>query len=920
MTLNLPASYKTGTATIKGAQSATVTITIASPAVVSWTAHGLSAGDTFVPTTTGALPTGLTAGTTYYVLAAGLTTNAFEVSATPGGAAINTSGSQSGTQTGASTSFTVLGIGTAWSATVQVGDTFVGTDGREVEIASVTDDTHVVLDHAWPGASQAAAYYRIVYAPDGNRQLVKTRQMVEALKIPQTGMPMVFDGTGTTDIYPGQGKVRFNDPTTPTIAYIAKTDIFGNSIDARLLTLDDSVNAVSRSVLSFRPTDGANAFVDFDVTGALTDGTTYYKVPVTMRSGTVPANLATLAMAAVPSGKDGAAGTNGTNGTNGVLSAVESVQTNNYTIVTGDKGKTIIANKASAIAFTLDTAVNLGSAFMVAIKNIGAGTLTLSISGGAAFDDTTTSITVPQYTSLVIECNGTVHRAMLTGGAAGARTVLQAARTYYVGAPIPTPTISIASPAVVSSTAHGLSVNDQVVFNVPANTAAATISAANPAVVTMTNTFAAGQPIVFASTGSLPYGVVPGTTYYVIATGLSGSSFQFSATVGGSAISTASPTAGFTNGSANITITTANTYYAVGQTVRFATSGGLPTNFAINTDYYVVSASSTLITVAATNGGSAIVAGSAGTGTQTAMQAGTHYVSTGGALPTGVTAGTAYYVGTASTNSFTLSTTLSNANPVNTSGSVTGSPIYNAYTGNDANNGLAQTRAGAFLTLQAAINALGSIDRSIYSTVIQLCTGLFTGSASMNGTGPGSGTITVQGVSQWNTVLSTGSSRALLFQSVIATLQDINLVAATAEELFVGYGGNVAIARVNFGATTSPQIHVEQSARFGATDNYTISGGAQFHMYVRYASTGEVSGKTITILGTPAIANQFIDVEGASDIYYGGNTFVGNMTGQRFAAQTNGVLNTNGGGASYLPGNSAGIGTNSGTSPYGLYQ
>lgn len=82
------------------AKSATVTITIATPGVVSWTAHGLGAGDPVVFRTTGALPTGLTAGTVYYVISAGLTANAFEVAATPGGAAINTSGSQSGVHTG----------------------------------------------------------------------------------------------------------------------------------------------------------------------------------------------------------------------------------------------------------------------------------------------------------------------------------------------------------------------------------------------------------------------------------------------------------------------------------------------------------------------------------------------------------------------------------------------------------------------------------------------------------------------------------------------------------------------------------------------------------------------------------------------------------------------------------------------------
>jgi hypothetical protein len=45
------------------------------------------------------LPTGITAGTPYYVLATGLTSSTFRFAATPGGAAINTSGSQSGTHT-----------------------------------------------------------------------------------------------------------------------------------------------------------------------------------------------------------------------------------------------------------------------------------------------------------------------------------------------------------------------------------------------------------------------------------------------------------------------------------------------------------------------------------------------------------------------------------------------------------------------------------------------------------------------------------------------------------------------------------------------------------------------------------------------------------------------------------------------------
>ena len=77
----------------------TATISIATPAVVSFVAHGLLAGDSIRFTTTGALPTGLVVGTRYFVMVAGLVANAFQVSLTVSGAAINTSGTQSGVHT-----------------------------------------------------------------------------------------------------------------------------------------------------------------------------------------------------------------------------------------------------------------------------------------------------------------------------------------------------------------------------------------------------------------------------------------------------------------------------------------------------------------------------------------------------------------------------------------------------------------------------------------------------------------------------------------------------------------------------------------------------------------------------------------------------------------------------------------------------
>jgi hypothetical protein len=75
----------------------TCTISNASPAVVTLASHDLTTGEPVQFTTSGTLPTGLSVGTVYYVISSGLTSGAFEVSATPGGAAINTTGAGSGT-------------------------------------------------------------------------------------------------------------------------------------------------------------------------------------------------------------------------------------------------------------------------------------------------------------------------------------------------------------------------------------------------------------------------------------------------------------------------------------------------------------------------------------------------------------------------------------------------------------------------------------------------------------------------------------------------------------------------------------------------------------------------------------------------------------------------------------------------------
>jgi len=145
------------------------TVTIASPGVVTATAHGLVLGDKIHFTTTGGLPSGMSTNTDYYVISAGLTTDAFQFALSPGGAAVNTTGSQSGTHTlyksaygkgDGSTTFTLpdrrgrvaVGIGSASTITLSFESAAVDTSGSGG--ASSSGDLVTILDTVFPSQGQ----------------------------------------------------------------------------------------------------------------------------------------------------------------------------------------------------------------------------------------------------------------------------------------------------------------------------------------------------------------------------------------------------------------------------------------------------------------------------------------------------------------------------------------------------------------------------------------------------------------------------------------------------------------------------------------------------------------------------------------------------------------------------------------------
>ncbi len=170
--------------------SATVTISIASPAVVTDTAHGMANGQSLQLTTTGALATGLNPGDTVFVV--GATTNTYNLALTSGGAAINTSGSQSGVHTRTSSGSGEVS-GNGWN----IGGmtlTTVAASIRSTSGAALSCDN---LSVTATGGDIGPAYGCIIYEYSKMNLLwLVDFGQVETAGV-GTNMLIVFDPTGT---------------------------------------------------------------------------------------------------------------------------------------------------------------------------------------------------------------------------------------------------------------------------------------------------------------------------------------------------------------------------------------------------------------------------------------------------------------------------------------------------------------------------------------------------------------------------------------------------------------------------------------------------------------------------------------------------------------------------------------------------
>ena len=206
-----------------GYSAPTVTMTIANPCVVTSTVT-LADLTPITFATTGALPTGLVVGTTYYVRYISSTT--FNLSATPTGALINTSGSQSGTQSISPRGVLVSSLAGADNYVPLYQNVFTVSDAsRFVLVFGTNDYGSTVLDPMlirWSDQESLTTWYPAATNQAGSLRLSHGSKIVAVLQSRQEILV-------------------WTDSTLYSLQYLGPPVVWGNQL------LADNVSLISQN-------------------------------------------------------------------------------------------------------------------------------------------------------------------------------------------------------------------------------------------------------------------------------------------------------------------------------------------------------------------------------------------------------------------------------------------------------------------------------------------------------------------------------------------------------------------------------------------------------------------------------------------------------------------------------------------------
>lgn len=228
----------------------------------------------------------------------------------------------------------------------------------------------------------------------------------------------------------------------------------------------------------------------------------------------------------------------------------------------------------------------------------------------------------------------------------------------------------------------------------------------------------------------------------------------------------------------------------------------------------------------------------------------------------------------------------------------------NGATGSDANDG--HSAATAFATIQKAATVASQIDLNAFTVTIEVAAGTYTENITLAPLVAGKAILKGDTVTPSNVEISGGSGNCIKAEGLTAQWKVEGFKLTGTHVGVECSGGFIELGVMEYATTGVVQVR----ANFGGTvrmlSNYTISASAQEH--IRGANGAVLIGfnLTVTLSGTPNFSSAFARVQNAGFLRHSGMTFSGTATGKRYQAESQGGISTEGGGANYFPGSSAG--------------
>ncbi len=250
---------------------------------------------------------------------------------------------------------------------------------------------------------------------------------------------------------------------------------------------------------------------------------------------------------------------------------------------------------------------------------------------------------------------------------------------------------------------------------------------------------------------------------------------------------------------------------------------------------------------------------------------------------------------------------------------VTNQTLYVRTDGNDANDGLENTSGKAFLTIAAAIAATAKLVATGAITIQLGIAGTYAAPGGVNQPGK---KIILRGdpANQASYIVSSAGAPNQQPLAVVAcsmaangiTFANTGVVADTVAAI---NGGSLDLTNCTFTSIGgNGNFHI---AAF-ATGSVTVNSGCIFSSGMGgwlKAGGGVITlaQTTFTFSGAPAWSDAGVRSTTVGVVQTVGTVmFVGSATGLRYAANTNGIINSNGGGANFFPGSTAGTTDNGG--------